>query len=290
MDPAIQMRVSVDDAVVDDYVQALESSVVLPPIVVFRCDALLYVADGFHRYRAYERLGRRELEADVRFGTRAELLWFALGANRAHGLRLTRDDKRKMVEFALKAWPDRTNVAIAEQVGCSEKYVRTVKKSRSKPSVSQPRSSADDPGVSAVPSPGSSDREESDDSLSLSAGVPAALSFRFPAGRSADDDGDDSPASGASFDAPEPILSPREIARSMGLAEAYVHAARALDVDTDGIRFPALDPLVLPDWIEQLEKTRTGLTRFIKALREEVGDGGSEEPVPPAVEDRRPSS
>jgi hypothetical protein len=51
----------------------------------------------------------------------------ALGANRTNGKRLERGDVRKAVEVALREWPNKSQQEIAEQVGCSQRFVGMVK-------------------------------------------------------------------------------------------------------------------------------------------------------------------
>ena len=54
-------------------------------------------------------------------------LWFALGANRANGHRLTAADKKHAILLALKAWPERSANLVAEQIGCAQQYVSRLK-------------------------------------------------------------------------------------------------------------------------------------------------------------------
>ena len=123
-DAGTQVRSAIDDDVVDEYVQALAAGAQFPPVVVFRADGAEMLADGYHRVFAYRKAGRFEVPADVYHGTREDALWFALGANRAHGQRLTGADKRHAIELAYRAWPDLSQVRIAPtQVGCTQQYV-----------------------------------------------------------------------------------------------------------------------------------------------------------------------
>ena len=125
-DAGTQVRSALDDALVDEYVELLAADVRFPPVVVFRADRDL-LADGFHRVRAYQKAGRAEIEADVYPGVLDDALWFALGANRAHGQRLQRDDKHRAVELAYRAWPDLSQVRIAAHVGCTQQYVSRIR-------------------------------------------------------------------------------------------------------------------------------------------------------------------
>src|SRR5688500_11393353 len=54
-----------------------------------------WLADGFHRVASAELAGAGDLPADIRPGGRRAALRFALGANAAHGLPRTREDKQR---------------------------------------------------------------------------------------------------------------------------------------------------------------------------------------------------
>ena len=105
-DAGTQVREELNDATISEYAEALEEGARFPPVVIFRAKGTDLLADGFHRVHAYRRAGRSEIEADVYQGGQDEALWFALGANRAHGQRLSGDDKRRAIEIAYRAWPD----------------------------------------------------------------------------------------------------------------------------------------------------------------------------------------
>ena len=122
-----QVRSEISESVVAEYVEALGEGSRFPPIVVFRADGADVLADGFHRVRAYQKAGRDEIEADIYEGGPDEALWFALGANRAHGQRLNEGDKRRAIELAYKAWPDTSQRRIALHVGCVPTYVGQVR-------------------------------------------------------------------------------------------------------------------------------------------------------------------
>ena len=126
-DGGTQVRSEISDETVTQYAEALGGGERFPAVVVFRDQNADVLADGFHRVQAYRRAGRTEIEADVYQGGHDEALWFTLGANRAHGQRLSGDDKRRAIEIAYKAWPDVSQVRIATQVGCTHQYVSKVR-------------------------------------------------------------------------------------------------------------------------------------------------------------------
>ena len=122
-DAGTQVRAEISEYIVGEYVDALGEGARFPPVVVFRGKGADVLADGFHRLRAYQQAGRSEIEADVYQGDRDDALWFALGANRAHGQRLSGEDKRRAIEIAYKAWPEISQRRIAAHVGCNQGYV-----------------------------------------------------------------------------------------------------------------------------------------------------------------------
>lgn len=116
-----QVRASIDVGLVGEYAEAMADGAVFPPIVVFHDGNRYYLADGFHRFLAAQRFEARDIAADVRAGTKADALWFALGANRKNGKRLSETDKRHAIVLALQTWPDKSQNQIAEQVGCTQR-------------------------------------------------------------------------------------------------------------------------------------------------------------------------
>jgi hypothetical protein len=82
-----------------------------------------WLADGFHRYHAHKRAKVTDIAATVHNGSKDDALVFALGANRANGLRRTNEDKRKCVGIALQRWPEWSNRRVAEVCGVSHMTV-----------------------------------------------------------------------------------------------------------------------------------------------------------------------
>lgn len=120
----VRLEVSVDT--VADYAEAMERGVKFPPVVLFHDGKRYHVADGFHRILAATRKKFVDIDALVFAGTNANALWFALGANKANGLRMSRGDIRNAIEIALKMWPEKTQQEIADQIGCSQNYVSEI--------------------------------------------------------------------------------------------------------------------------------------------------------------------
>jgi predicted transcriptional regulator len=91
---------------VDLYVEDDALGASIPPIVVFgSSDAVLWLADGFHRHAAMQTAGIGQVEAIVYQGDRRAAMRYALQANTTHGKKRTLSD----AVFAYRA-------AIAEQL------------------------------------------------------------------------------------------------------------------------------------------------------------------------------
>lgn len=123
VDPELQARCNINEDAVADYAEAMEREDRLPPIVVFFDGQLYWLADGFHRLRAHERIGRTHIACQVQEGSRDDAAWYALGANRPNGMRLNNADKARAVSLALRLHPERSNSLIARHIGVSDKTV-----------------------------------------------------------------------------------------------------------------------------------------------------------------------
>lgn len=127
IDGGTQSRVSINEATVQDYADAMTEGAELPDVVVFFDGAEFWLADGFHRFHATKRIGDPRINVDVRTGTRTDALLFAYGANQTHGLRRTNDDKRKAVIGVMELQPDWSDRAIARHVGVGHPMVAAMR-------------------------------------------------------------------------------------------------------------------------------------------------------------------
>ena len=66
------------------------------------------MADGVHRGLAAKRMGANTIQATVIVGSRVDALWYALGANKVNGHRLTAGDTKHAIVLAVKTWPERS--------------------------------------------------------------------------------------------------------------------------------------------------------------------------------------
>ena len=129
IDKGTQSRAQISEETVSDYAEAMSAGDTFPPITVFFDGVEYYLADGFHRLHAAQRLGRASIQAEVKTGTLRDAILFSLGANRDHGLRRTNADKRKCVQTLLEdfEWGELSVNEMARICGVSPQLVSAVK-------------------------------------------------------------------------------------------------------------------------------------------------------------------
>lgn len=132
-DGGTQLRAEIHTFTVEEYAELYSDGVDMPPVVAFFDGTDYWLADGFHRLYAVERLDLRSIACDVRQGSRRDAVFYAVGANITHGLRRTRADKRACVMALLNdpEWGARSDSWIAEQCGVSDKTVAEIRKQSS---------------------------------------------------------------------------------------------------------------------------------------------------------------
>lgn len=111
-DGGTQPRDKINDEVVQRYVEALRERAKFPPITVYYDGEHYWIADGFHRLKAYRELKRKKIPAEIRQGGRREAILHAVGANAEHGLPRTREDVHRAIDTLLRdqewgQWSDR---------------------------------------------------------------------------------------------------------------------------------------------------------------------------------------
>lgn len=101
-DGGTQPRLGIDYDVAYGYGDLMAEGVKFPPVTVFYDGENYWLADGFHRYHAAFAQEMTEIAADVIQGTIEDAQWFSFGANKAHGLMRSNDDKQRAVKAALQ--------------------------------------------------------------------------------------------------------------------------------------------------------------------------------------------
>lgn len=74
LDGGTQTRVGITEEIVASYAERMEEGDKFPPVVVYFDGTYYYLADGFHRVLAAQRLRFRDIEAAIHKGTRLDAL------------------------------------------------------------------------------------------------------------------------------------------------------------------------------------------------------------------------
>ena len=133
-DAGTQARTKTDIKTCEAYIESMKDGAEFPPLEVFSdgtSDSYI-LADGFHRLQSHMSFRPNEpIPCRVHFGTLADAQWFAITANKTHGLRRTNEDKRKAVKMALLHQKSRnenmSDRSIADAVGVDHKTVGQVR-------------------------------------------------------------------------------------------------------------------------------------------------------------------
>ena len=133
IDGGTQPRSEIDYSIVNEYAEAMQEGDTFPPVVVFNDGANYWLADGFHRYHAYVKLGFYEIEAQVKPGTKRDAVLYSVSANHDHGLRRSNADKRKAVLTLLEdeEWSKWSDREIAEKCEVTHPFVSKMRSSLS---------------------------------------------------------------------------------------------------------------------------------------------------------------
>jgi hypothetical protein len=131
LEECCQAREKLDDEALVVYAEAYsEEDHGLPPIEVVDVDGDLVVVDGFHRVAAARMAGRKFITVDVVTSGNLEFAsWEALSKNHDHGVRRTRDDKKKAVWLALDndIGQEQSSREIAKHLGVSHTFVGKIR-------------------------------------------------------------------------------------------------------------------------------------------------------------------
>ncbi len=133
-DAGTQARTKTDIKTCEAYIESMKDGAEFPPLDVFSdgTSDKYILADGFHRLQSHMSFRpNKPINCRVHFGTLEDAQWFAITANKTHGLRRTNDDKRKAVKMALLHQKSRnenmSDRAIGEAVGVDHKTVAAVR-------------------------------------------------------------------------------------------------------------------------------------------------------------------
>jgi hypothetical protein len=124
-----QASAELNQIIIGEYAEAYEEGIELPAIDVYFDEETYWLADGFHRLKAVQHIGRESIAAKVYPGGQREAILHAVGANETHGLRRTNADRRHAVCILLTdpEWNAWANTEIARRCNVSEFLVRTIR-------------------------------------------------------------------------------------------------------------------------------------------------------------------
>jgi hypothetical protein len=132
IDGGTQPRVAINNALVDEYSEAMLNGDDFPAMGVVFDGSEYWLYDGFHRYHAAVKAELDSFRIDVTKGTVMNARWLSVTTNRDHGLRRTNEDKQKAVKIALKMKPDMSDRMLAQHCGVSPSTVGNTRKQVSK--------------------------------------------------------------------------------------------------------------------------------------------------------------
>lgn len=121
----LRVREKISSTLVKEYAAAIRSGEELPAVTVFQSGEDFWLTDGSHRYAAAEQAGKHIIKCVVRRGNYMEALAHAAGANRRHGLRMSRADKQRAIGLLLlcEEHRDESDRVLADIAGVDHKTV-----------------------------------------------------------------------------------------------------------------------------------------------------------------------
>ena len=127
MDMRTQSRASIDVEVVEEYAKLMQEGVQFPAIVVFENaeDDTFFLSEGWHRMMAAKQAAKEDIMCDIRQGDIHDAVLNSSGANATHGVRRTREDKRRAVTMLLDSekWNGMSVSALAAAASVSRPLV-----------------------------------------------------------------------------------------------------------------------------------------------------------------------
>lgn len=169
IDGGTQPRMSLYEDVVQEYAETLQEGKDFPPVVLFFDGSDYWLADGFHRFHAYSSASKESIPSEIKKGTRRDAVLYSVGANAAHGLRRTNQDKRQAVETLLQdeEWSKWSDREIAGQCGVHNDTVSRIRRESLSKSDSEPRTYTTRHGTEATMNIGQNQKEQKPDEPSL---------------------------------------------------------------------------------------------------------------------------
>ncbi len=101
IDGKTQQR-SIDDSVVARYAAMVKEGSKFPPVEIITDGKSNFMWDGFHRYFAIKKLGKKYLEANVINGTHRDAIYLSFSANKENAFPRQPGTAKGIVEKILK--------------------------------------------------------------------------------------------------------------------------------------------------------------------------------------------
>ena len=147
LDSGTQQRAVDDDvmkryaALMQEYERAKDGRK-FPPVEIITDGKNNFLTDGYHRYFATLRLGKKYIEANIEEGTRRSAIFASFSANKTNAFPRQPGTAKGIVEKILKdeEWAKMSLREIANHVGVTERYVRKLQAELK----SYPRNSSED--------------------------------------------------------------------------------------------------------------------------------------------------
>ena len=129
-DESCQSRECIDDRQVQSFAEDMSRGDEFPPPDTCHDGESHWLWDGFTRIQAMEKLGKEEATVRSRPGSKADAQWLSYSANKENGFRRKFGDIKRAVLLASKHEGSKgmSPRELAKHIGCSEKYVRDIRK------------------------------------------------------------------------------------------------------------------------------------------------------------------
>jgi len=131
---------SVDDDVVKRYAALMKDGAKFRPVeIIADSKKGNFLWDGFHRYFAAIKLGKKYIEANMIEGTQRDAIYLSFSANSENAFPRQPGTVKEIVEKILKdeEWSKMSQNDIARHVGCTKQFVSKIKSEFEKLSVNQ---------------------------------------------------------------------------------------------------------------------------------------------------------
>ena len=132
LDSDTQPRVESNHRILAEYTELVRyEEEQFPPVVVFWDGKHYLLADGYHRYAAFEGGWRKTIPCHVYQGSKRDAILYSVGANGRHGLNMTNADKRRAVTKLLEdpEWSQWSDREIARRCHVDHSFVGKLRKS-----------------------------------------------------------------------------------------------------------------------------------------------------------------